>query len=687
MTDATLGAPQRLSERYGRVEGFVLKHEQALAIAIVGAAFGTRLALAMPSYLNPDEILHVIIAGDTTFADSLARAGFYLSPHPFLYNLLLYLLNLVHASEPFLRLPSVVAGALVSLFCYLWLKRVSGPVAGLIAGAVIAFLPDTVRLASQVREYALLMMLLSAALWLVEVGIDRKQVGPVLGSGALLLAAMATHYATFWFLPGYALYVLFRLRATMAPRRIWLAFAGVLAGLAAGFAVAWFTHIHTLMGKKQSEAADNWLRACYFQRGTDKLWAFPFRQTFALFSYLFSGTIAGAVGLVLALAGAVVLAWRRRWALLILLGLPFAANCAASIVRLYPYGGMRHLTYLTPYAAAGIGILFATLTRRHLLPGLLAAGLLLVGANVRPTWPVDHIPQKDQRRSVLKNAIQYIREVTPAGGTIFFDFETGLFMRWYFGKEHMLMPEPAEDSRFYEWEDGDFRLVQTSPGFVYWTLSPLQLGEVGRVLFDSYGLASGDAVTVFDAGWGWNLVDGLLGAYGIEYPATKRFAKSVAVFRLPVGREPGELRVAAALEQLAEEVELPRGTWVRSVFRPSDQEAGPAKVFAERLGARAARYGDLRAEIWGRGGRLESFLPAVAFWVFGNYELQVEPLRMMDSRASVAQGDIRLEFIACDRDTLVGVYSVWKICPVQAIGVKQSRFCSGCQFNQATEPE
>ncbi len=687
MTDATLAPPPRLPGRLARLDGLVLKHEQALAIAIVGAAFGIRLALAIPSYLNPDEILHVIIAGDTTFADSLARAASYLSPHPFLYNLLLYLLNLVRASEPLLRLPSVIAGALVSLFTYLWLKRVSGPVAGLVAAAVIAFLPDTVRLAAQVREYALLMMLLSAALWLVEVGIDREQAGPVLGSGALLLAAMATHYATFWFLPGYGLYVVLRLRATAAPRRVWLAFAGVLAGLAAGLAVAWFTHIHTLIGKKQSEAADNWLRACYFQPGKDRLWVFPFRQTFAVFGYLFSGTIAGAVGLVLALAGAVLLAWRRSWALLILLGFPFAANCAASFIRLYPYGGMRHLTYLTTYSAAGIGILLAALTRRRPLLGLLAAGLLLVGANVRPAWPVDHIPPKGQRRAVLKDAIEYVREVTPAGGTIFLDFETGLFMRWYFGKEHMLMPEPAEDSRFYEWSDGDYRLVQASPDFVYWTLSPLQLGEVGRVLFGSYGFGIGDTVTVFDAGWGWNLVDGLIGAFGIEYPATRRFAKSVSVFRLPVGREPGEPRTAAALEQLAEEVELSSGTWVRSVFWPSDQEAGLAKGVAERLGARTVTYGDLRAEIWGRGGRLESFLPAAAFWVFGNCELQVEPMRMMDRRVSVAQEDVRLDFIACDRDTLVGVYSVWKVCPVQALGVKQSRFCLGCQFNQATEPE
>lgn len=687
MTDATLAPAPRLLDRLDRLDGFVLKYEQVLAVAIVGAAFGIRLALAIPSYLNPDEILHVIIAGDTTFADSLARAATYLSPHPFLYNLLLYLLNLVHASEPLLRLPSVIAGALVSLFTYLWLKRVSGPVAGLVAAAVIAFLPDTVRLAAQVREYALLMMLLSAALWLVEVGIDRKQAGQVLGSGALLLAAMVTHYATFWFMPGYALYVFLRLRATGAPRRLWLAFAGVLAAFAVGFVVAWFTHIRTLMGKKQSEAADNWLRACYFQSGTDKLWVFPLRQTFAVFHYLFSGTIAGVVGLVLTLAGAVLLAWRRSWALLILLGLPFVANCAASIVRLYPYGGMRHLGYLTPYAAAAIGILFAALTRRRPLLGLLAAGLLLVGANVRPTWPVDHIPQNDQRRAVLNDAIEYVRDITPPGGTIFFDFETGLFMRWYFGAKHVLMPEQAADSRFYEWADGDYRLVQASPGVVYWTLSPLRLGEVGRALSGSYGFGPGDTVTVVDAGWGWNLVDGLMGAYGIGYPGTRRFAKSITVFRLPVGREPGEPRTAAALERLAEEVELPRGTWVRSVFWPSDHKPDSAEGYTGRLDAQTVTYGDLRVEIWGRGGRLESFLPAVAFWVFGNYELQVEPLRLMDRRASAAHEDIRLDFIACDRDTLVGVYSVWKVCPVQASGAGQSRFCSECQFNQATEPE
>ncbi|UCG41788.1 MAG: glycosyltransferase family 39 protein [candidate division WOR-3 bacterium] len=656
MIDATLAQPPRPTGRLDRLDRMVLKYEQGLAIAIVVAGFGLRLALAVPSYLNPDEILHVVIAGDTTFADSLARAAFYLSPHPFLYNLLLHLLNLLHASEPLLRLPSVIAGALVSLFSYLWLKRVSGPVAGLVAAAVIAFLPDTVRLAAQVREYALLMMFLAAALWLVEVGIDRKQACPVLGSGALLLAAMATHYATFWFMPGYAVYVILRLRATAAPRRLWIAFASILAAFALGFGLAWSTHIRTLMGRKQSEAADNWLRACYFQPGTDRLWVFPFRQTFQVFGYLFSGTIAGTVGLVLTLAGGVVMAWRRRWALLILLMLPFVANCGASLVRLYPYGGMRHLAYLTPYTAAAIGILLAALTRRRLLPALLAAGLLLVGVNVRPTWPVDHIPQKAQRRAVLNDALEQVRSITPAGGTIFFDFETGLFMRWYFGTKRTLMPVLAGDSRFHEWSASGYRLVQANPDFVYWSLNPERLGEVAGVLFDSYEFGPGDTVTVFDAGWGWNLVDGLMGLYGIEYPATRQSARNVTMFRLPAGREPGELRTAAALGRLAERVEPPGGLPVRSVFWPSDHEADLAHT--ARLGARVLTYDDLRSEVWGKDRRLEEFLPAVAFWVFGNHELKVAPLQMMDRMASLTHQGISFELIAFDRDTLVGVYSV-----------------------------
>jgi hypothetical protein len=644
---------------FGRLDGLVLRYEPYLAGAIVVAAFALRLALSIPSYLNPDEILHVVIAGDTTFADSLARAASYLSPHPFLYNLLLYLLNLLHASEPLLRLPSVIAGSLAALFTWLWLRRVAGPVAGLVAAAVIAFLPDTIRLAAQVREYAPLMMLLAAALWLVEVGIDRQRVGPVLGSGALLLVALATHYATFWFMPGYALYVFLRLRATAAPRRLWYAFAAVMAAFAAGLAVAWFTHISTLMGRKQSDAADNWLRTCYFQRGTDKLWVFPFRQTFAVFRYLYSGTIAGAVGLALTLAGGVVLAVRRRWSLLLLLTLPFAANCFAAIVRLYPYGGMRHLAYLTPYSAAAIGILAASLARRRALPALLPVALLLVAANLRPSWPVDHISPRDQRRAVMRDAMDYIRTVTPPGGIVFFDFETGLFMRWYFGEKPTLIPEVAADKRFWEWSARGYRLVQANPDYVFWTLNADRLGEVASWLFESYDVAHGDAVTVFDAGWGWNLVNGLANLYGIEYPATRRFARNITVFRLPAGSEPDAPAASAALARLAAGLQLPGSVTVNTVFWPTDHAADSSKADARRLAERVATYGNLRGGIWGRGGKLEDLLPAVAFWVFGNYERQVEPLRMMDRRASFVEGGLRFRFVAFDRDTLVGVYLIW----------------------------
>ncbi|MFO7639026.1 MAG: hypothetical protein R6X14_07000, partial [bacterium] len=51
---------------------FLTRHSLPVAIAIALAALAVRVPAALSSYLNPDEILHVLIAGDTTFAESLA---------------------------------------------------------------------------------------------------------------------------------------------------------------------------------------------------------------------------------------------------------------------------------------------------------------------------------------------------------------------------------------------------------------------------------------------------------------------------------------------------------------------------------------------------------------------------------------------------------------------------------------
>src|SRR5277367_4200801 len=131
-----------------------------------------RLWTASGTFLNPDEALHFRLANQTSLA--LAYKESLTAAHPPLLILLLYFWRALGTSELWLRLPSVLAGAVFCWMFYKWLSRAAGVSTGLIGLLFVAFLPPIIVIAAEVRQYSLLLAFLASALYFLGEAFAKK---------------------------------------------------------------------------------------------------------------------------------------------------------------------------------------------------------------------------------------------------------------------------------------------------------------------------------------------------------------------------------------------------------------------------------------------------------------------------------------------------------------------------------
>jgi 4-amino-4-deoxy-L-arabinose transferase-like glycosyltransferase len=163
-----------------------------LVITLAGAALRVWLIDARP--LIGDEALTWRTSGRSLSDFLLWRHH---GDHPPLFFMLVRLsLEAFGQSVWSLRSPSAIAGILCIPMAWLLGRRFG---AGLLLATLVAFDPVLVVLSSLARMYALLALLILAALLRMDalVARDERRAGPWLGLGAILLAATWTHYLGF----------------------------------------------------------------------------------------------------------------------------------------------------------------------------------------------------------------------------------------------------------------------------------------------------------------------------------------------------------------------------------------------------------------------------------------------------------------------------------------------------------
>ncbi len=629
-----------------------------------------RLLAAIPGYLNPDEILHVMVSSGSSFADTYQRTTGIGNPHPPLYYLVLYGWQLLGRGELWLRLPTVLASGGMLWFAFQWLRLACGRAAALAGLIMLAFAPEMIRLGAQVREYGLLLFLVAAALYLLERGLRRRSAIDLLLYGGMLCLAAATHYSAFWLALGLAVYGLVRLVRERMPVRVtfsWFAGQACVAGLGAAFVL---THITRLVSTRLGEVKFGYLADFYFRAGENNLFWFPIERAASLFQYLFSSPVVGVLMLVLFGAGLILLASgvsdrngivARKRATILLFVLPLIAGCVAAFAGVYPFGGSRHSLYLVLFVVGGIAVSMAWSARGKLLV-LLAAAVVLV-----PVWnlwfqpPSQYIAPKNQRRELMSEAMDYIRELVPPGGMVFMDYQTEVMLRHYLCGLRDKPRRAPDDSVFVVTPCHDLRMVRPAKSRVNWNLEARQFGGMFREVWRELGLAMGDTVTVVDMGWGWNLAPALDWLYKADYPNLRRFGDVLSVFQVVVGSEPAVPEVGAALESVVRQC-LDRRSLVNAGFQaafwPTDHFSDSTGFLLAPLADEGLSYATMRGAAERRERHFSTFLPALAFWVRSSAERHPGFMRLMDGMENYATAGYRFVLVLADPESLAAVYVV-----------------------------
>jgi uncharacterized membrane protein len=201
-------AQNNLSRRAANIDSWLHRHLNTIALAISAVALALRIIAASRTFLNPDEALHYFLINEPSLL--LAYKASLSNAHPPLIYLLLYFAHLLGHSEWILRLPLVFAGTAFCWFAFKWTRELFGEPAGLFALIIAAFSPTLITLSAEVREYALMLFGMAAALYFLERAFKEKSVRTTGYFSLFLYFAILSHYSAAFFAFAVGVYALAR---------------------------------------------------------------------------------------------------------------------------------------------------------------------------------------------------------------------------------------------------------------------------------------------------------------------------------------------------------------------------------------------------------------------------------------------------------------------------------------------
>jgi len=612
-----------------------------LIIPILALGFLLRLLTAQGTFLNPDEAI-VFLVANQPHLKAVIQAGL-TQPHPPLTFILLYFWRLLGTSELWLRLFSVLTGtaAIYFLYKYLRLKLDQGTA---LAGAVLfSFLPAVVGLSAEVRQYSLLLLLMTIALYLMELGFTQSHPVALFLSGIFSGLAGATQYSGVVLSVALGILFLFQAISKKVKKPLWI--WGSVGQLFALFIYAffYFTHIVHLQGSPMQQfALTGWLRTSYFHPEPESPLRFLFRTTFELFSYFFGSRLFGILGIILFITGIILTIIRRRWNLTLLLIVPFVVNILSAFLRYLPYGGTRHSIVLALFVVIGITTALSFICgNARLKPAI--AGILMLGANILLTPPAQHISRHNARQQLMHRAIETLKNNAPEGDTIFADYQSSALLSYYLADHTRPVPFFGKTvGPFWEFNYGGYLVVSSTD----WSLNRLQFLAALDSLFQYYSFRDNRTIWVFDGGWGRPLVSNEpeLGSNLAVFPVT---APAIAI----------ESLLLTASEKLRSMIKSP----VRSVFLPTRYHKSTTVNAASPLAQQVLSYTQLYLRAKQGQNEFDSCLPALAFWVFQAPEWHPEFMAYMADGESYISAGYRFTLLLMDVSHQIAVYRIEKI--------------------------
>lgn len=523
------------------IESWLRGRIKALVLAITAAGLVLRIAAAIRTYFNPDEILHYLLIDQPSlflaYKESLTNA------HPPLIYVLLYYCHLLGRSELVLRLPLILAGTAFCWFTFEWIQILFGRVAGLLALTVVAFSPIMIALSAEVREYALLLCCMAAALCFLERALEKRSLRTMWCFSAFLYLAILSHYSAVFFVLASGVYALARFADSRYPRRLIAAWAMGQVGALAIYVFLYVTHVSKIKSHVALWAMP--FGDTFFQPDQQSIFRFTRVNTWNIFLYTFAQRYVAEAMLIAFIAGAAFLFVRdfisapgkqgahhgpRHVSIQLLL--PFIAVWMASIAGIYPYVGSRHTAFLAPFILAAASLAFAALCRQKLWAALLAAILLAGVSNYYGNPSEPGFTQANQSRKLMADAVGYLHQAASEGDFILADQESSLPLAYYYCG--------AEAANLLNWSGEDFDQFHCQGHPIvtlnFWHLRAEGLTGSFEKMTRNYGLKPGARVWVFQAGWKGYLLAHLPREIAeLRCVAPKTFGENITIVPLMVG--------------------------------------------------------------------------------------------------------------------------------------------------------
>lgn len=513
---------------------------------IVALGFLWRAWLAHATFFNPDEAWHFSAANQDSLhhAYEASLALF----HPPLLIFLLYFWRTLGTSDLVLRLPCVAAGAVFCWFCYKWLKSIFGQTVAWVGLLLVTFLPTSIALSADLRQYPFMLMFSAAAGYFLERALAKNSASVMLLSSACLLLAMLAHYSGFLVAASLGVYAILRMFTQPNSARV---IATWSAAQIAGVALAWFlydTQIAKLGAgswgaQPLNRIADWYLPQFYYHAEREHLLPFLFRGTFGVFRFQFGWVVIGHIATVLFFAGVVLILSHRsppeslpanRLAGMLLL-CPFILNCIAVAAGLYPYGRTRHCIFLAMFGIAGVSVALTRIAKHRTGPALVLAISTVILCQAFGTQPWrDMLPLADRRREHMDQALEFIRrEVSPAD-VIYLNKATELQVSHYLCEQKPVVLDRSAPG-FESFRCNGIRVVSTFPNDD--AVMPDTFSDKWKAMARVYGLKPGSKVWVIEGGW----ISGFAERLRDRFPEfadleIHSFGRYLEIFRLTVGQ-------------------------------------------------------------------------------------------------------------------------------------------------------
>jgi hypothetical protein len=412
----------------------------------------------------------------------------------------------------------------------------------------LAFLPPMLRISSEVRQYALLLVFIALAAYLLERALTENSVRLMVLASLSLYLAMLTHYSAFLFAATIAIYTLLRIAARRPAAAVMVTwFTGQLLGL--GIAVfLYITHLSRLE-ELQGAHVPNWLPSVYlpnsyFHPGHGGRWLWALARTGSIFQYTFGQLAVGDLAFPLFVI-AVVLLLRKKIApgefgaeprlLGILLPLPFVLTCVAALLEKYPYGGSRHSAFLVMFAVAGVCVVLARIASQRLSLALVAALLIVMACNAFAWRHQPYMLRTDQKRANMDEALRFLEQQAAPSDVVFVNNQTSIVLGHYLCQTQAFEFDRSVPG-FRSFACGGRRVIAASEEFRYTAENFfVRLNEMA----EKYGLRPDQAVWIVQVGWDINFTQELKKQYP-EFRDLKvqSFGQNISVFKVAT-RPPG----------------------------------------------------------------------------------------------------------------------------------------------------